>query len=125
MGGTPNLDPRTVRAELDVVRGLPPPRVGALRRLGREGILSGGVRERAVRALDDDWTQVLAALRRGLEDKDAGKAARTAVAYVQLVYGRQLQPANAQRPHRTMIFRLFWPLFGAASRTRMLAKPLL
>jgi hypothetical protein len=30
-------------------------------------------------------------LRRGLEDKDAGKAARTAVAYVQLVYGRQLQ----------------------------------
>jgi hypothetical protein len=34
---------------------------------------------------------VLAALRRGLEDKDAGKAARTAVAYVQLVYGRQLQ----------------------------------
>jgi hypothetical protein len=34
---------------------------------------------------------VLSALRRGLENKDAGKAARTAVAYVQLVYGRQLQ----------------------------------
>jgi hypothetical protein len=54
-----------------------------------------GVRERAARALDDDWPQVLAALRRGLEDRDAGKAARTAVAYVQLVYGRQLQqPAD-------------------------------
>jgi hypothetical protein len=34
---------------------------------------------------------VLAALRRGLSDKCAGKAARTAIAYVQLVYGRQLQ----------------------------------
>jgi hypothetical protein len=52
-------------------------------------------RERAAAALDDDWPQVLAALRRGLEDKDAAKAARTAVAYVQLVYGRQLQqPAD-------------------------------
>jgi hypothetical protein len=50
---------------------------------------------RAARALDDDFPAVLAALRRGLEDKDAGKAARTAVAYVQLVYGRQLQqPAD-------------------------------
>ena len=49
----------------------------------------------AARALDDDWPQVLAALRRGLADKDAGKAARTAIAYVQLVYGRQLQqPAD-------------------------------
>jgi hypothetical protein len=36
-----------------------------------------------------------AALRRGLEDKDAGKAAAVAVSYVQLVYGRQLQqPAD-------------------------------
>jgi hypothetical protein len=44
---------------------------------------------------------VLAALRRGLEDKDAGKAARTAIAYVQLVYGRQLQqPADeTSSPH--------------------------
>jgi hypothetical protein len=50
-----------------------------------------GVRERAARALDDDWPQVLAALRRGLEDKDARKAAAVAVSYVQLVYGRQLQ----------------------------------
>jgi hypothetical protein len=50
-------------------------------------------------ALDDDWPQVLAALRRGLADKDAGKAARTAVAYVQLVYGRQLQqPADETPP---------------------------
>jgi hypothetical protein len=48
-------------------------------------------------ALDDDFPAVLAALRRGLEDRDAGKAARTAVAYVQLVYGRQLQqPADEQ-----------------------------
>jgi len=56
------------------------------------------VRERAARALDDDWPQVLAALRRGLEDKDAGKAARTAVAYVQLVYGRQLQQPEDEQP---------------------------
>jgi hypothetical protein len=41
--------------------------------------------------LDDDWPDVLAALRRGLKDNDAGKASRAAVAYVQLVYGRQLQ----------------------------------
>jgi hypothetical protein len=54
------------------------------------------VRERAAAALDDDFPAVLAALRRGLEDKDAGKAARTAVAYVQLVYGRQLQQTDEQ-----------------------------
>jgi hypothetical protein len=41
--------------------------------------------------LDDDWPAVLEALRRGLADKDSGKASRTAIAYVQLVYGRQLQ----------------------------------
>jgi hypothetical protein len=57
-----------------------------------------GSREYAARALDDDWPQVLAALRRGLEDKDAGKAARTAVAYVQLVYGRQLQQPEDEQP---------------------------
>jgi hypothetical protein len=56
------------------------------------------VRERAARALDDDWPQVLGALRRGLDDKDAGKAARTAVAYVQLVYGRQLQQPMDEQP---------------------------
>jgi hypothetical protein len=41
---------------------------------------------------------VLAALRRRLPDKDAGKAARTAVAYVQLVYGRQLQQPVDEQP---------------------------
>jgi hypothetical protein len=56
------------------------------------------VRERAAAALDDDFPAVLAALRRGLEDKDAGKAARTAVAYVQLVYGRQLQQPVDEQP---------------------------
>ena len=56
------------------------------------------VRERAALALEDDWPQVLAALRRGLADKDAGKAARTAVAYVQLVYGRQLQQPADELP---------------------------
>jgi hypothetical protein len=34
-------------------------------------------------------------LRRGLKDKSAATSARTAIAYVQLVYGRQLQqPAD-------------------------------
>lgn len=41
--------------------------------------------------LDDDFPAVLAALRRGLEDNDARKAAAVAISYVQLVYGRQLQ----------------------------------
>ncbi len=49
------------------------------------------VRERAAKALDDDWPDVLKALQNGMKDKDAGKAARVAVAYVQFVYGRQLQ----------------------------------
>ena len=45
--------------------------------------------------LNDDWPAVLAALRRGLEDKDARKAAAVAVSYMQLVYGRQLkQPSD-------------------------------
>jgi hypothetical protein len=53
--------------------------------------------ERAGQALDDDWPKVLEALRRGLEDKSAHAAAQTAIAYVQLVYGRQLQqPADEQ-----------------------------
>jgi hypothetical protein len=56
------------------------------------------VREGAAAALDDDWPDVLAALRRGLEDKDAGRAARTAIAYVQLVYGRQLQQPEDEQP---------------------------
>lgn len=52
----------------------------------------------AAAALDGDFPAVLAALRRGLADKDAGKAARTAVAYVQLVYGRQLQQQADEIP---------------------------
>jgi hypothetical protein len=61
-------------------------------------VANGSARERAAAALDDDFPAVLAALRRGLEDKDAGKAARTAVAYVQLVYGRQLQQPVDEQP---------------------------
>ncbi len=52
----------------------------------------------AAQALDEDWPDVLAALRRGLSDKDAGRAARTAIAYVQLVYGRQLQQPEDEAP---------------------------
>jgi hypothetical protein len=45
-----------------------------------------------------DLQSVLAAPRRGLEDKDPRKAAAVAVSYVQLVYGRQLQhPADEQQ----------------------------
>jgi hypothetical protein len=68
------------------------------RRPSAAGAPITGVRERAAHALDDDFPAVLAALRRGLDDKDAGKAARTAVAYVQLVYGRQLHsPRTSSR----------------------------
>ncbi len=56
------------------------------------------VRECAAQALDDDWPDVLKALRAGLKDKDAGKAAKTAIAYVQLVYGRQLQQPEDEEP---------------------------
>jgi hypothetical protein len=57
------------------------------------------VLERAAAALDDDFPYVLEALRRGLKDKSAATAARTAIAYVQLVYGRQLQqPADETPP---------------------------
>jgi hypothetical protein len=48
--------------------------------------------------LDDDFPAVLAALRRGLEDKDARKAAAVAVSYVQLVCGRQLQQPDDELP---------------------------
>jgi hypothetical protein len=48
--------------------------------------------------LDDDWPDVLTALRRGLKDPDSAKASRTAVAYVQLVYGRQLQQKEDEQP---------------------------
>ena len=59
------------------------------------------VRERAARALDDDWPQVLAALRRGLDDKDARKAAAVAVSYVQLVYGRHCSSGQMRRHEMT------------------------
>ena len=49
-------------------------------------------------ALDDDFPLVLAALRRGLSDKDARKAAAVAVFDVQLVYGRQLQQPLDEQP---------------------------
>jgi hypothetical protein len=55
-------------------------------------------RERAAAALDDDFPAVLAALRRGLEDKSAAIATRTAISYVQLVYGRQLQQRADEEP---------------------------
>jgi hypothetical protein len=56
------------------------------------------VRERAAAALEDDFSAVLEALRRGLNDKSAATAARTAIAYVQLVYGRQLQQPVDEQP---------------------------
>jgi hypothetical protein len=62
----------------------------------REARLS--VRERALAALDDDWPDVLAALRRGLKDGDARKASQTAVSYVQLVFGKQLQKPEDEKP---------------------------
>jgi len=62
----------------------------------REARLS--VRERAANALNEDFEAVLGALRRGLEDKSAATASRTAVAYVQLVYGRQLQQKADESP---------------------------
>jgi hypothetical protein len=52
------------------------------------------VRERAAQALDDGWPDVLKALQNELKDK----AARVAVAYVQLVYGRQLQQPMGEQP---------------------------
>jgi hypothetical protein len=74
-----------------------PAQLGVPPRANYRGRMS--VRERAAAALDDDFPDVLEALRRGLKDKDAGKAARTAIAYVQLVYGRQLQqPADETPP---------------------------
>jgi hypothetical protein len=51
----------------------------------------------AALALDDD---VLAALRRGLKDPNAGRASRAAIGYVQLVYGRQLQQPTDEQPRQ-------------------------
>jgi hypothetical protein len=44
------------------------------------------------------FPDVLEALRRGLKDKSAATAARTAIAYDQLVYGRQLQQPADEKP---------------------------
>jgi hypothetical protein len=48
--------------------------------------------------LDDDWPDVLAALRRGIKQKDDAKAAKAAGDYVALVYGRQLQQKEDEQP---------------------------
>lgn len=53
------------------------------------------VRSRAAESLDEDWPQVLAALRAGIAEGKPSERARAAIGYVQLVYGRQLQqPAD-------------------------------
>jgi hypothetical protein len=52
----------------------------------------------AALALDDDWPDVLAALRRGIKQPNDAAAARAAVSYVQLVYGRQLQAPSDEQP---------------------------
>jgi hypothetical protein len=49
-------------------------------------------------ALDDDWPDVLAALQAGLKQGTGAARARVAVSYVQLVYGRQLQQAEDEKP---------------------------
>jgi hypothetical protein len=82
------------------------------------------VRERAAAALDDDFPAVLAALRRGLEDRDAGKAARTAVAYVQLVYGPQLQqPADEQPDPLDVSSMTIWPESDLVIRSAPIGPP--
>jgi hypothetical protein len=56
------------------------------------------VRERAALALDDDWPDVLAALRAGIKAGKPAERARAAIGYVQLVYGRQLQQKEDEQP---------------------------
>ena len=56
------------------------------------------VRERAALALDDDWPDVLAALRAGIKSGKPSERARAAIGYVQLVYGRQLQQPSDEQP---------------------------
>ena len=53
---------------------------------------------RAALALDDDWPDVLAALQAGLKEGSGAARARVAVSYVQLVYGRQLQQTDDEKP---------------------------
>jgi len=52
----------------------------------------------AALALDDDWPDVLAALRAGIREGKPAERARAGIAYVQLVYGRQLQQAEDEQP---------------------------
>lgn len=56
------------------------------------------VRARAATALDEDFDDVLAALRRGIKQDDPAKAAKAASDYVSLVYGRQLQKPDDEKP---------------------------
>lgn len=56
------------------------------------------VRERAAAALDDDFPAVLEALRIGLAEGKPSERARVAVSYVQLVFGRQLQKPEDEKP---------------------------
>ena len=53
---------------------------------------------RAALALDDDWPDVLAALRAGIKSGKPAERARAAIGYVQLVYGRQLQKEDDEQP---------------------------
>jgi hypothetical protein len=55
------------------------------------------VRQRAAKALDADFDDVLTALRNGLKQPDPAKAAKVAGDYVALVYGRQLQKPEDER----------------------------
>jgi hypothetical protein len=50
--------------------------------------------------LDDDWPDVLAALRRGIKQPNDAAAARAAIGYVQLVYRRQLQQPTDEQPRQ-------------------------
>lgn len=56
------------------------------------------VRARAAEALADDFEDVLSALRRGIKQPDDAKAAKAAHDYVALVYGRQLQRPEDEKP---------------------------
>ena len=49
-------------------------------------------------SLDDDWPDVLAALRAGIKSGKPAERARAAIGYVQLVYGRQLQQKEDEQP---------------------------
>jgi hypothetical protein len=56
------------------------------------------VRECAALALEEDWPDVLEALRAGIRTGKPSERARAAIGYVQLVYGRQLQQKEDEQP---------------------------